>query len=143
MAEVELILERPIGMGHLDGIEVAAKQVLGEGELQGVLVRKLANDRRDGLEPGEPGGAPPSLAHNELEAAREGGVPAHKDGLDDAARPDGIGQLRKSVLREVPARLKRVGINEVEAHLLEAGRSSLNRLKEGVQSPAQHLSRHG
>src|SRR5271157_4885535 len=143
MAAVELILERLIGVGHLDGIEVAPKQVFGQGEFEGVLVRKLADDGGHSLEASEASGAPAALAHHELEATLDGGVAAHENRLDDAAGSDGIGELRKRVFREFAARLKRVGINEVEAHLLDPGHSRLNRLQKSVQPPTQHLSRHG
>jgi hypothetical protein len=87
MVEVKLILERLIGVGHLDGIEVAAKQILGEGEFEGVLVGKFADDGGQSLKAGEARGTPAALPHYELEAAFCRDISANEDRLYDAAGP--------------------------------------------------------
>src|SRR5208337_4947106 len=69
VAEMVFFLERLISAGHIKRVQVLTEQVLGQGELEGVLVRKLADNGGNGFETGETGRAPSAFSHYELVAA--------------------------------------------------------------------------
>ena len=92
LGEAELVDELPVGARRLDRVEVLALEVLDERELELLAVGELADDRRDPLEAGQPGGPDASLAGDELVAVERLG---HEDRLEDAVLADARGERRE------------------------------------------------
>ena len=91
--------QRPEAFRLLDGVQVLPLEVLDHGQLHGLLVVGLDDDRRDLVQSGHPGGPPAAFPGDDLI------VPAsqltHRQGLDHAVLPDGLGQLLQLFLVEV------------------------------------------
>ena len=101
------------------GFSSDAVQVLEQRVAQQVLVGGVADDRRDRVEAGLPGGARAALAHDELVRALVAGG-ADDDGLQDAELADAVDELGEVVGVEVGARLTRVGDDRVRIDVDES-----------------------
>jgi len=101
------------------------------------------------VQAGEPGGAPATLAGDDVEAFRLRRVRTRQDRLQDAARADRVGQLVQALLRERHPGLERAGVQQIQRNLPQAGgrgdvRSPGGRdgdvAQQGRQSPAERLT---
>jgi hypothetical protein len=84
---VAVLLDQPaVGRGLLDGIKVRALDVFDKRQFQQLDIRRLADDDRDGCQPGQPRGLQPALPGDELVTARS--VAGDDQRLDDAVLAD-------------------------------------------------------
>ena len=105
-------LQVAVGLGFLEGREVAALHVLDEREEKVVAVRDaLAHDDGNLGEAREPGRAHAALARDDPVALA---LPRDEDGLEDPRPPDGPRELREAVVVEAAARLAAVRVEEIE-----------------------------
>src|SRR5690606_34816193 len=117
------VLEELLVRGRLlQRVELLPVQVLHEGVTEQVVVAGVADDRRDGLQPGHLGRPPAALAHDELvlvltaRRRRAGG-----DRLQETDGADRLGELRQGLLVEVLARLARVDRDGADGQFGEVG----------------------
>jgi hypothetical protein len=119
----EVVEQLLIGRGLLEGVELAAVEVLQEGVSQEVVLLGDLDDRRDDVLARLARGTPAPLAHDELEAGLPvlglGRDPSHDDRLEDADLADRVHELGQLVLVEDRARLARVRADVVERDLGE------------------------
>ncbi len=104
----------------LQRTEVLPLQVLDQRELQRLRVGELAHYCRDRLQPRELARAPTPLAGNELVATAS--HRAQEYGLDDAVRPDRLGQLFQAGLFARQARLPWIRRDRIDGYLADVGR---------------------
>ncbi len=97
-----------VGLSLVDGVEVAALDVLDEGQLQHLLVINLADDDGDFLQTRPLAGLIAALARYNLVAFPVG---PHQDGLEDPHLADRIGKLVEFVLVKVGSGLVLVAVN--------------------------------
>jgi hypothetical protein len=109
LRQPEIVHEHRAGARLLDGVEIDARHVLGERQVEALPVVGVAHERGDRLELYHLGRAQPPLTRHELEApAGEG---AHHDRLEHPACPDRLGKLGEPRLVERAARLTRVRLD--------------------------------
>ena len=116
--EAELLDERGAGARLLDRVEVLARHVLDQRELERLGVVARAHERRDRLEAGELRRAPAALAGDQLEAA-VGGAGARAPAAARRASRIDAGERGERLVVEVPARLARVGRDQLDRDLAE------------------------
>src|SRR5436190_9544924 len=86
LGDPEVVDERRARSRLLDRVEVLARHVLDERQLESLALVGVANDRRHLADPGDHSGAEAALAGHELEVAA--GERPHDDGLQDPAGLD-------------------------------------------------------
>ena len=109
MRHFELI-EKLLVRGRLfQRVQLCPVDVLQQRVSKQIVVSRLPNDRRDGVQTRLLGSAPPSLPHDELVVTALDR--AHHDRLHHAELADGVDQLRECLLVEHLARLLGVGLD--------------------------------
>ena len=111
LAVVELADQAQEGGGFLQGVEVAALQVLDEGDLDGLGIAEVAHHRRQFVEARPLRRPPAPLAGDDLigrAAAAAAVCGPHHQGLDDALGTDRGGEALDLGLVEALARLIRL-----------------------------------
>jgi hypothetical protein len=93
----------------LQRIEVCALHVFDDGELERLRVRRFDEHDRNVMQARPLRGAPAPLPRDDLIHVFRSTERAHHDGLDDAALLDGHGKLIELDIREVAARIARIG----------------------------------
>ena len=139
MTQPVLFLEGLEGARYLERVQVFAQEVFREGKFKRLLIGEFADDSGDLFQASKPSRSPAALADHELVAPVR---PPHHDGLHDSACPDRIGKLPQSFFRKGAPRLVRVGVDEAEEDLLEAGSRRLDFPQEGAKPPPQGPSCH-
>jgi hypothetical protein len=125
---VAIIVDQPlIALRFLDRVEVAPLDILDQGYFERLGIVKLADDRRDLVETGLLRRPPAPLAGDDLEPSLVG---PNDDRLDDAARPDRVGELGQRFLVEDAARLGEIGLDARYRDHLHA--AALRRAAGGV-----------
>src|SRR5262249_58014589 len=110
-----------VGERFLDRIEIVARDVLDECELEGPRRRRLAHHDRHVVQARALGGPPAPLAGDEPEATPLGLMTlADDERLDEALRADRLGQLLQRLLGERLAWLLRARV-----HLLDGGEAGI------------------
>ncbi len=132
----ELVDEASEAVRGLDRVEILALQVLDERDLELIDGVQLADDRRDALEPGPPGGTPATLPGDQL-VALEG--LRHEDRLEDPVLTDARGQTLQLGLVEADARLVRVRADAIERELDRTGLAGGPLRDQGRQAATQAL----
>ena len=102
LREAELVDQRRACARGLDRVQVLARHVLDQRELEPLALLGRAHERRDPLEAGELRRAQAALAGDQLVAAAR--QRPHEHRLEHAARADRLGELaqrprRRSVVR--------------------------------------------
>ena len=110
----QLLDEQRAGARLLDRVEVLARHVLDQRELDRLGVVVGAHERRDGVEPGERGGAPAPLAGDQL--VRALGARPHEHRLQQPALAERAGEGEQRRLVELLARLSRVFLFELSTY---------------------------
>jgi len=118
---VELVHQALVALGLLDGVEVAALDVLEHRVFERGAVVDLDDDHRHLVQAGHLGRSPAPLAGDDLVAVRKPGQGPHHDRLDDAALADRRGEAGE-VGPEALARVARVRAQELDRHLAGAAR---------------------
>ena len=94
-------------LGFLYVVQVAAVQVFRQGQGGGIGIILLPHQRRDAAPAEHLAGTPPALPGNEAVAPLR--QRPHRDGIQQAAAVDALGQGRQLLLVEVPAGLVGAG----------------------------------
>src|SRR3990170_5530077 len=133
----ELRQELLVGLGLLDGVQVLAEQVLDEGELQALGIRRLAYHCGNLLETRELGCPPAPLSYDQLVPLP--GSPDH-DRLDDAGLAQGCGKLTQGIDFKVFSWLLGVGNYIPYGDVLDAAsyhrrRGKGRRFRRGQERP--------
>src|SRR5690606_19483414 len=101
VGEAELAVEALEGVGHLDGVEVLALDVLDERDLHQAVVGEFLDDDGNLVKAGHAGGSEAALASDELVGVA---VAADDQRLDDAILANGLRELLEALWRESGAR---------------------------------------
>jgi hypothetical protein len=117
----ELVDERGVSTGLLDGGELFAGDVLDEPEEKGVAICHVADNCGECGNPGCTGRAPAALAGDELEASI--GPTADHDRLEHTLKADGARESRGCFRLEPPAGLARVGVDRLDGQMEQFGLS--------------------
>jgi hypothetical protein len=128
VGEPEVLDELLVGGGLLERVEVVPVQVLDERVFQRGGVVGLAHQRRNGLEPHPPGGAPPPLPRDDLVPVVDG---TNENRLQHADLADRVGERPERLLVEVVPRLEAVGADRRRGERLETPRLRLERRPRG------------
>ena len=108
LGHVVLLHQHLVPLGLFDGVQILTLQVLDHGQLHGLAVVGLNDHSRHLSQPRHTGGAPPALTGNDLVIA--GLELPHRQRLDDAVLPDGVGQVGQCIGVKQLARLGRAGL---------------------------------
>ena len=100
MAEVVRLLERLISASDVERVQVLAEQVLRQRQLEGVLVREVADDGGDGFKAGDAGGTPSAFTGHKLVTALGARVVSKENRLNDAALREWIRRVQRASLRK-------------------------------------------
>ena len=97
-------------------IQVFALHILDERHGGGGLVRHVAHQHRDRIQPGQPGGTETAFASDDfiLTRVRAGSQAANQDRLHDALRLDALSQFVQGALVHTGARLVLTGHHVVQ-----------------------------
>lgn len=117
---VVLVREAFEGLGHLEGGEIFALEVLDEGEGKGVGVGGFFDDGGELGEAGDACGAPSAFTGDELVVSS---ALSDDDGLEDTALLDGLSELGEPFVIEVPSRLTSHGGDAIDGAEEESGAS--------------------
>ncbi len=107
LAVIERVDQRLIAGGFFERIQVGALHVLDDRKLERLRVGRFDDDDRHLVQAGALRGTPAPLAGDDFEFVLAD--IAHDDRLDDAALPDGCGQLFELGFGEMLARVARIG----------------------------------
>ncbi len=111
VGDAELVEQLLIGGRLFQRVQLRAVDVLQQGVAQHAVVGGLADDRRDGRQPGLLRGAPPPLPHDELvPRRRRARHRADHDRLHQAELADRVHELGECLFVEHLARLPRVRV---------------------------------
>ena len=107
MAQAALGNQPQDALGFLYVVQVAAVQVFRQGQGGGTGVILLPHQRRDAAPAEHLAGTPPALPGNKAVAPLR--QRPHRDGIQQAAAVDALGQGRQLLLVEIPAGLVGAG----------------------------------
>ncbi len=116
LGEVEFVGEALEGVRLLDWVEIFALEILDERHLHCHTFRYVADDDGHAVQLGALGGAPTTLAGDELIAA---GAATDDQWLDDAAGADRLGELLESLFAEAGAGLVGARFDQVNIDVKE------------------------
>src|SRR5438034_6440015 len=111
----ELTEDLLVGLRLLHRVEVLAKQVLDQRELEALGIGRLAHHRGNSVQPCLARRAPPPLTCDQLPTAGE--ATSHDDRLNDAGRFDREGELVERADVKHLSRLPRIGLDLVDRDL--------------------------
>lgn len=114
LRETKLVGEALKSPRLFHGVEILALEILDEGHLKREFLGYLANDNGHTRQRGPLGGAPASLAGDQLVAKADS---PHDERLDDTACADRTGQLLESLFAKARARLIGARIDEIDIDL--------------------------
>ena len=109
-----------IALRLLDRIQILTLDILDQRDLGRSRIIDLADDRRNGMQPGALRSSPSALAGDDLEAVT---VRTKQDRLKDAPLCDRIGELVDRLFLELATRLLRIGANTPDLDLTDASQA--------------------
>ena len=133
LREVTFVNQALVAFGQFNGVQILSVDVLDDGELQHLLIRlHIENVGGNGGKAEAARSPKAALTGNELVAAV---VASNGDGLNDALLGYRLTQFFQSLRIKREARLKRVGVDEIDLDLRQGvGAVAVLRRDVGYQS---------
>src|SRR5207248_9182108 len=140
LADSEVLYRRRAGARLVDRVQVLARDVLEQSELEALGAFRVTNDRGHLVELRDPRRAQPPLAGDQLVGATR--QRAHHQRLQDAARLDRLGQRQPRLAVELLARLVRVGTDQLDRYLAQRrlGLGAAGGAGQDRREPAAHAT---
>ena len=113
---VEFLQQPVVAARLLERTEVPALDILDQGDLQGVPVRKLLDDDRNIVKLGRLRRPPAAFTGDDFVGVGLLRMVTHDDRLEDALRPHRFDKRLHVLLGEIPARLQAAGMKELHRH---------------------------